>query len=155
GPDSQEMQELINCITTNKTDFFREAHHFDFLRDTVFPRLQERARQGGPQRLRIWSAGCSTGEEPYTLAISLRQAFASSPGWDLRILATDIDTTVLHKAGQGVYEEDRVEALSPALEQRHFLRGTGAKAGLVAVRPELRDLVTFRQVNLVNGPWPI
>lgn len=151
GPGSEEMQELVNCITTNKTDFFREAHHFEFLRDNVFPL----ARQAGRRRLRIWSAGCSTGEEPYTLAVCLAEAFGGERGWDLRVLATDIDTAVLAAAERGVYDEERLDPLPPALKHAYFLRGTGGNAGLVSVRPEVRELVTFRQVNLIADRWPI
>lgn len=155
GPDGEEMQELINCITTNKTDFFREAHHFDFLKGTIIPALQARARQSGPKRLHVWSAGCSTGEEPYTLAMTLREAFGTAAGWDLRIVATDIDTEVLSKAQRGVYEEERIDALPEGIKKAYFLRGTGANAGMVAVRPAVRDLVQFRQVNLIDERWPI
>ncbi|HEX4612263.1 MAG TPA: CheR family methyltransferase [Urbifossiella sp.] len=147
-PTGAERQEFVNALTTNKTDFFREPHHFDFLRDTVVPR----ARAG--RRLRVWSAGCSTGEEPYTIALTLRDHCPAADGWDVKVLASDIDTAVLAAAGAGVYPAERVADLPPDLLARHFLRGTGANAGKVAVRPGVRDLVTFRQINF-TAAWPI
>jgi chemotaxis protein methyltransferase CheR len=149
-PTGAERQEFINALTTNKTDFFRESHHFDFLRDTVIARAR-----AGTRRLRIWSAGCSTGEEPYTLAMTLRENCPAEEGWDVRVLASDIDTAVLAAAEAGVYAADRLEGVPPDLLPKYFLRGTGASAGKVAVRPALRDLITFRQVNLTGGRWPL
>jgi chemotaxis protein methyltransferase CheR len=154
-PDRAECRKMINCITTNKTDFFRESHHFDYLRDKVFPQLRERAARGGPCRLRIWSAACSTGEEPYSLAMTVREQFGPPPGWDVQILASDIDTDVLTKAEAGVYTEDRLQGISQEFKRKYFLRGTGSNAGLVAVRPEVRDLITFRHINLVDHSWPV
>jgi chemotaxis protein methyltransferase CheR len=150
GPAGAEWQAFINALTTNKTDFFREPHHFDFLRDAVIPRAAAAGR-----RLRIWSAGCSTGEEPYTLAMTLREHCPAAGGWDVRVLASDIDTAVLAAAERGVYDEDRVGPVPPDLLRKYFLRGTGASAGKVAVRPALRDLITFRQINLTGGSWPV
>jgi chemotaxis protein methyltransferase CheR len=154
-PAGRERGLLINCITTNKTDFFRELHHFDYLRLELFPRLIARARTGGPRRLRIWSAGCSTGEEPYSLAISLREFFPQ-PGWSLSIVASDIDTQVLATAAAGVYSEDRLQTMTEDLRRRHFQRGRGASAGLWRARPELKQLIDFRRVNLNhdNDGWP-
>jgi chemotaxis protein methyltransferase CheR len=146
-----ELQEFINCLTTNKTDFFREPHHFEFLRHTILPRV----RTKGVRRLRVWSAGCSTGEEPYTLAMTLREECPAADGWDVQILASDIDTAVLAAAEKGVYEADRVADVPPDLLRRYFLRGTGANAAKVSVRPELRNLIAFRRINLMDDPWPI
>ena len=147
GSLGAERQEFINCLTTNKTDFFREPHHFAFLRETLIPRLREQ----GVRRLRVWSAGCSTGEEPYTLAMTLREQCPLAEGWDVRILASDIDTAVLAAAEKGVYEVDRLGGLSTELLHQHFLRGTGAKVGKVAVCPELRDMISFRQITIKQG----
>lgn len=155
GPGGPERQELINCVTTNKTDFFRESHHFDFLRDVAFPQFQERARRGGPKRLRLWSAGCSTGEEPYSLAICLLEHFAGLADWDVKILATDVDTDVLDRARLGLYAEERVEAIPLVTRRRHFFRGTGQNAGLVSLRPEPRALIDFAPLNLMAEPWPL
>jgi chemotaxis protein methyltransferase CheR len=154
-PTGAERQEFINCLTTNKTDFYREPHHFDFLRDTVVPRAKARAAAGGPKRLRVWCAASSTGEEPYTLALTLAEHLPRAEGWDVRILASDIDTAVLATAARGVYDAHRVEPVPPDLLHKYFLRGTGANAGRVAVRRELTDLLTFRQINLAADAWPI
>jgi chemotaxis protein methyltransferase CheR len=150
GLHGVELQEFINALTTNKTDFFREPHHFEFLRTTLIPRMRSR----GTHRLRIWSAGCSTGEEPYTLAMTLREHCPAAEGWDVKILASDIDTGVLAAAEAGVYAADRVGDVPVPLLRKYFLRGRGANEGKVAVRPELRDLITFRQINLIEEPWP-
>ncbi len=147
--ESAECQEFINCLTTNKTDFFREAHHFEFLRDTVIPQARARGK-----RFRVWSAGCSTGEEPYTLALTLAEHGPAADGWDVRILASDIDTAVLATAERGVYAAERV-GVPPAVLRNYFLRGTGANAGTVAVRPELKDRIAFRRINLTDDPWPV
>lgn len=148
-PDGPERQEFVNALTTNKTDFFREPHHFDFLRDAVVPQARARGK-----RLRVWSAGCSTGEEPYTLAMTLAEHCPAADGWDVRVLATDIDTQVLAAAERGVYDADRVGTVPPALLHKYFLRGTGANAGKVCARRELRDRLSFRQFNLIADAWP-
>jgi chemotaxis protein methyltransferase CheR len=150
-----ELENFVNAITTNKTDFYRERVHFDFLAQEVIPALKARAARTGERRIRIWSAGCSTGEEPYTIAITLREGLGSLLGWDARILASDIDTNVLARAAEGVYALDRVADIPGAVLHAQFLRGTGGHAGHVRVRPEVQALVTFRQVNLLEEPWPI
>ena len=126
--NSPEMVELINCITTNKTDFFREPHHFEFVANTILPEVERRALlRGEPKRLRVWHAGCSTGEEPYTLAITLAEALGFAQGWDIRQLASDIDTQVLAHAEQGVYERDRAETIPAPLLRKYFLGGRGTR----------------------------
>ncbi len=148
-----ELEQLINAITTNKTDFFRESHHFAFLRNEVLPRAAARAGRGGSKRLRIWSAGCSSGEEPYTIAMTVLDALGSDRSWDVRILATDLDTSILAKAQAGVYPQDRIEPVPAALASRFFTKGP--RDGEVTVGPEAKQLVTFRQLNLIESPWPI
>ena len=143
-----ELREMINCLTTNKTDFFREPHHFDFLRERLVPELRARANAGGPRRVKVWSAGSSTGEEPYTIAMTLRDALGS--GWDIEILASDIDTNVLAVAAAGAYPKSRVAAVPAPLRTASFREVDGE----MVVRPELRALVDFRQVNLVGDGWP-
>jgi chemotaxis protein methyltransferase CheR len=155
-PDGEELREMLNAITTNKTDFFREKHHFEFMRTTFFPQCVERARQTGQNRLRIWSAGCSTGEEPYTLAITLLTHFPAPPGqWTFELIATDLDTNVLERARQGIYPEETVAPVPPDLVQRFFRRGTGANEGKVRVSSALSEMITFRQLNFVEQPWPV
>jgi chemotaxis protein methyltransferase CheR len=147
-----EVRELINCVTTNKTDFFREPHHFEFLRRTLFRELEARARAGGPKRLRMWSAACSSGEEAYTLAMGAREHFEGQ-GWDVQILATDIDTDVLARAKAGVYPAERLANLAPEALERHFLRGKGRWSEHFKVRPELASLVRFERLNFVDRDW--
>jgi len=150
-----EREHFVNAMTTNKTDFYREKHHFDFLKTEIIPALKARAIRTGDRRIRIWSAGCSSGEEPYTIALTLRDSLESLLTWDIRILASDIDTHVLAQAAQGIYPADRVGDIPTATLERHFRRGTGDRAGLVQVAREVRNLVTFRQINLLEEPWPI
>lgn len=153
-PEGQELVEMINCITTNKTDFFREPHHFKFLADRVFPEILGRG-PGAGRRVRLWSAGTATGEEAYTLAMTVREAIPLSESWDIRVLATDIDTRVLASAERGEYSRDQIEGVPPALRQRYFLQGEGPHAGYFRVKPTLRDLIRFRRLNLMDDPWPM
>ena len=155
-PDGCELQQMINRITTNKTSFFREEHHFDHLRDVVFHRLIDEANQGHRQKkLRIWCAASSTGEEPYSLAMTVRDTFANLPGWDIRILASDIDTNVLDTARSAIYSDTVADVLPAETLKKHFFRGNGSSSSKVMVRPETAELVTFRQVNLLDPAWPI
>ncbi|HYL79663.1 MAG TPA: protein-glutamate O-methyltransferase [Candidatus Acidoferrum sp.] len=149
-----EWEQMLNTITTNKTDFYREPAHFDFLAQEVLPRIKARAARGGSRRIRIWSAGCSSGEEPYTIAITVREALGNLLGWDVRILASDIDTEMLQRAAAGTYADDRVVDIPPAILHAYFRRGTGAYAGQVRVTSEIRNLVAFRRINLLEEPWP-
>jgi chemotaxis protein methyltransferase CheR len=153
--DGGERSQLINCITTNKTDFFREPHHFDFLRNNVFPRLLAHAAEGGPKRLRIWSAGCSTGEEPYTIAMTILEHFGPPPGWDVRILASDIDSDVLAKAEYGVYSSDRIQEIPLQYRSKFLTAGRGPDDGKYKVVPRLREMIAFRRVNFMDDAWPI
>lgn len=143
---SGEMQTMINCITTNKTDFFRERHHFDFLSDLV----AERIAQGDRRPWRIWCAASSRGHEPYTIAMTLLDALEGQPPVEIKILATDIDTDVLAHAERGVYSLDEVDELSYDQKRRYLLRGTGPSQGACRVKPEVRSLVKFRRFNLVH-----
>jgi len=146
--DQPEWQEFVNALTTNLTSFFREAHHFPVLAE----HLRQRAAMAP---LSLWCCAASTGEEPYTLAMTARDAFEGRSAPAVSILATDIDTAVLERARQGVYPIDAVAKLDPALLRRHFLRGSGGSAGLVRVRPELAAMVSFRTLNLLAPRWPM
>ena len=149
---SGELEEFTNAITTNLTAFFREPHHFDYLASTLLPDLvREKAAH---KRLRIWSAGCSTGEEPYSIAMTLAETIPGLDLWDVQILATDIDSNVLATGESGIYAENRIEGLSPGRKKRWFHKGGGGNAGKVRVVPELRRLVRFRKLNLVDC-WPM
>ena len=149
---SGEIEHFINALTTNLTSFFREQHHFDYLSEQLQSGLIDKVRQG--KRVRIWSAGCSTGEEPYSLAITLAEAIPDFEKYDIRILATDLDTDVVRHAANGVYSEARIEGLSNERAKRWFKKGTGKHEGHVRVSDKLMKLVTFRQLNLMQ-PWPM
>lgn len=152
-PTGDELVEMINCITTNKTDFFREAHHFRFLTDHVFP--QVRARAGGSRRLRLWSAGTASGEEAYTIAMTVREAFPAHETWDIRVLATDIDTRVLAHAEAGEYTAEQAARIPDAMLHRYFYHGEGENAGQVQAKQMLKDLIRFRRLNLMDETWPM
>lgn len=145
-----ERVAFINALTTNKTEFFREPHHFDFLRTRWAPAP---VPPGARRRLRLWSAGCASGEEAYSLAIVLAEAGLVPPAWDTRILASDIDTEALDTAAAGLYPAERLVPLGPERRARHFTRRADADAW--AIHPVLRALVTFRRINLVDEVWPI
>jgi chemotaxis protein methyltransferase CheR len=145
-----ERHNLINAITTNHTNFFREPHHFDYLDKKVLPALVE-ARGNGPGRLRIWSAGCSTGEEPYTLAMTLRGHQPPLTGWDVKVLATDLDTNVVAHAAAGVYDAERLEAIPAAYRKRYV---TDQPDGRAIMNDEIHSLITFAPLNLLES-WPM
>ncbi len=144
----EEWQEFVNALTTNLTSFFRESHHFASLAEY----LQKHPRRNGP--IRIWCSAASTGEEPYSLAITAMEAFASLRP-PVQIIASDIDTGVLQTAAQGIYPLNRIDQLSSARKKRFFLRGKGRQEGMVRVRDELRELIEFQQINLLDPRWPI
>jgi chemotaxis protein methyltransferase CheR len=141
---SGEREAFVNALTTNLTAFFREPHHFELLA----AHARARARPG-VRPLRVWSSACSTGEEAWSAAMVLREAGCAG-----EVLGTDIDTEVLNTAQAGVYRMERAAALPPERLRRHFLRGTGANEGLVSVRPELRSMARFAQLNLQSPAWP-
>lgn len=148
----QELGSFINAITTNLTRFFREQHHFDHLRDTVFPEIQDMAQKTGRNRLRIWSAGCSSGEEPYSIAMTLSAAFPRLGSWDARILATDLDTGMVARGKSGRYPAGDLETVPAHLRKRYFTAGTDKS--IVTASDQLRGLITFKQLNLL-GSWPM
>lgn len=150
--DEAEFVEFVNALTTNLTAFFRENHHFEFLANTVLPELLA-ARQG-QRRIRIWSAGCSTGEEPYSIAMVVREAVSGRNAWDIKILATDLDSNVLEKAQTGIYGEDRLKSVSKARKTRFFEERPDLQSGEMVVGSEARDLITFKQLNLMES-WPM
>ncbi len=141
-----ERVQMINAITTNLTGFFREPHHFAFLED----RLPEAVRRSG-RRLRVWSAGCSSGEEPYSIAMSLRRAIPDIDNWDARILATDIDTDMVAHAAAGRYAMDRIAAIPPDLRKAYTHR---IDDGRMEMDAALKDLIAFRPLNLLED-WPM
>jgi chemotaxis protein methyltransferase CheR len=143
-----EIDHFINAITTNLTSFFREKHHFEFLKDKAFPEFKMRKRKDN--KLRIWSAACSTGEEPYSLAILLSEEFPKV-GWDIKILATDLDSNVLAHGRKGLYEHDRIKDLDKNRVKQWF-SPTGSEH--VQVNPILKQLIRFNRLNLL-GSWPM
>lgn len=145
-----EMVHMIDLVTTNKTDFFREPAHFDYLTRVALPHLMRTEGAGMSRRLMVWSAGCSTGEEPYTLAVVLSEFAEQHQGFGFSILATDISTRVLEKAKLGIYEAERVEPVPPALLHKYFLRSKDRSRGLVRVAPALREAVRFRRLNFMD-----
>ena len=148
--ESSEVTELVNAVTTNLTSFFREQHHFDYLVDTHIPNIVK--RNHASKKIRIWSAGCSTGEEPYSIAMSLKKAIIPS-NWDVKILATDIDFNVLAHGRNGIYDAERIEGLPTELKKKWFRSGSGANAGKVRVSGDLQKLISFKQLNLLKD-WP-
>ncbi|MBS0444445.1 MAG: chemotaxis protein CheR [Proteobacteria bacterium] len=145
GPQAdREWQEFVNCLTTNLTAFFREEHHFHALVTDL------RARKG--QSLRIWCNAASTGEEPYTIAMTVHEALGANP--PVKIFASDIDTNVLATAGRGVYPAD-ARGLTPERKRQHFLRGKGDNDGLMRVKPELARMIDFRVHNLMDPRWSL
>ncbi|GIZ52644.1 CheR family methyltransferase [Noviherbaspirillum aridicola] len=144
-PDSEEWESFTNALTTNLTSFFREAHHFPILHDHV---------RGAKEPVLIWCAASSTGEEPYSIAMTLCEAFNTMTP-PAHVIATDIDTNVLATASAGMYSIDRLEKMPPEQARRFFLKGKGQHEGMVKVRPELRQLVTFKQLNLLSDQWPV
>jgi chemotaxis protein methyltransferase CheR len=145
GPSHEELGLLVNCITTNKTSFYREEAHFGFLGERIVA-----ADRAGQKSYRIWSAACSTGEEPYSIAITALESKCAMP---VRILASDLDTDVLARGEAAVYPIESLEEMDQPMKHRYFLRGCGESAGSVQVKPKVREMVTFRQINLVKEPW--
>ena len=142
-----EMTSLINVVTTNTTDFFREPQHFKLLTDSILPRWFD--RNGRSRTLRVWSAGCSIGMEPYTLAMVLSE-FSESTGLLFSITGTDISTQALEKAARAIYEEERVEPVPMYLRRKYMLRSKDKRKGLVRMAPEIRRLIDFRHLNFME-----
>lgn len=153
-PDQhEERARMIDAITTNETRFFREPRQFDFLEHTVIPRWQLEGQHSlRPKRLRIWSAGCSSGEEPYSLAMLLSRHLPATDGWDVRLLATDISHRVLEKARHGIYPITRSSEISQDVLRAFMLRGTSTRAGEMKVKIEIQNLIDFRWLNLNDAP---
>ena len=147
-----ELIEFTNAITTNLTAFFRENHHFEHLKDTVLPSLIK--KNAATKRLRIWSAGCSSGEEPYSIAMCVREMLPKSSGWDVKILATDLDSNMVQRGKDGVYTAERVEGLSAERMKKWVKRGKGENSDKVRMSDDLREIITFKELNLMEG-WPM
>lgn len=147
----EEFIHFINAITTNLTSFFRENHHFEMLAESVLPEIMQRNR--AKKTIRVWSAGCSTGMETYSIAMVLKEVVPQNQNWDIKILATDLDTNVIETASNGIYHLDRVTGVSDARMARWFMRGPGKHSDKVKISKELRDMINFNQLNLLQ-PFP-
>ena len=145
--DKGEWEKFVNSLTTNLTSFFREPHHFPMLAEHL-KKLQ------GKSPIKIWCSAASTGEEPYSIAMTVVEAF-NSFNTPVTIVASDLDTNVLATAAKGVYANDRVDKLSPERLSRFFLRGVGAQDGTFTVKPELRRMITFQRLNLLEPNWSL
>jgi chemotaxis protein methyltransferase CheR len=150
-PSGRETSDFVNAITTNHTAFFREEHHFEFLRDEALPALMK--KRAAAKRIRIWCAAASTGQEPYTLAITSHAVLGSAPGWDYKILATDIDSTAIAKCNAGVYRESDIPEVTGYGSRRDWFRPGGSGLS-VEMSDHLRQLLYFRELNLMND-WPM
>ncbi len=146
----EELTHFINAVTTNLTAFFREPHHFEILAHMVLPDLLVKKQR--TRRLRIWSAGCASGEEAYSIAMVVKEVVPSN--WDVKILATDLDSNVLTKGIHGIYEEEKMMRISLERRRRWFKKGEDLYEGHVQVLPELKEIIIFKRLNLIH-PWPM
>ncbi len=146
----RELIPMIDAVTTNKTDFFREPRHFDYLVETALPGLMKTHGSGISRKLAVWSAGCSTGEEPYTLAMVLNEFRERRPAFHFLVLATDISTKVLDRAIRGIYKQEKAETVPAELKKKYLLRSRDRGQGLVRIVPELRSQVRFRRLNFMD-----
>lgn len=151
----EELGAMIDAVTTNKTDFFREAHHFDYLTETVLPWFRREAGRGGRRRMQLWSAGCSTGEEPYTLAMVLRGFQERFADFDFAILATDISHRVLKVASAGIYSEADIAPVAMPLRKKYLLRSKDRRKKRVCIAPEVRRRVRFGRLNFMAEDYGI
>lgn len=150
----QEFSTLVDSLSTNLTSFFRESQHFDFLKENFLPKMLERKRKVGNFKIRAWSAGCSSGEEPYSIAITLLDSIHGQGRWNVKILATDISTTVLETAKIGIYDAERIEPVPNILRQRYLKKTRKNGSDIYEVGPEIRNTVIFSYLNLMEK-WPI
>ncbi|NLH41538.1 MAG: protein-glutamate O-methyltransferase [Planctomycetes bacterium] len=153
-PSGREFSILVDSLSTNLTKFFREEQHFEYLRTQFLPRVMAAKQNRRELRIRGWSAGCSTGEEPYSIAITLLEAVQGKGRWDVKLLATDVSTRVLEQAQRGVYEKDRVEPIPPALRSKYLSHVRERGRDLHQVGEALRNVVIFRYLNLMQE-WPV
>ncbi|WCL47979.1 CheR family methyltransferase [Leptospira sp. GIMC2001] len=150
-----EITDLINRITTNKTDFFRENHHFEFLKDTFFPYMEEESKKTGNKKIRIWCSASSTGEEPYSIAITALEFFGGKPGWNIKIIASDIDTNVIQLAKTGIYKFDRLDVVSENMKQKYFTKSVKDNVIYYEAKPNIKSLIEYKKINLLEKPYPL
>jgi chemotaxis protein methyltransferase CheR len=147
-----ELVRVLDAITTNETSFFRDPRQFEFLEEKVLPLWATRARS---RRVRVWCAGCSTGEEPYSIAMALRHRLPQSAGWDVKILATDLSSRALERARAGIFSLTKRDQVPERYLKKYMLRGHGAHDGKMAVMDEVRAMVQFARHNLIDEIWPL
>lgn len=150
-----ELINMIDAVTTNKTDFFREAEHFDYLVGKIVPAAEGRDGAGITRPFAVWSAGCSTGEEPYTIAMVLEERRALDPRFSYRIFASDLSTQVLDKAKEAVYEDSKVAVVPMSFKKKYMLRSKDKDKGLVRIKPELRARISFARINFMDDSYPV
>jgi len=148
--NTDELTHLIDAISTNFTSFYREAKHFEILSNTLLEEIVRKKEASHSRKIRLWCAAASSGEEPYSLAITLLEYFKDPHLWDIKILATDISTKVLHTAAQGMYSQERVKTVPPLLLERYFDYFPSEKLPLYRVKNQVRQMVVFRYLNLIN-----
>lgn len=154
--NSGEMVQMLDSICTNETHFFREPQHFAFLEDEVFPVLEAEAQRGFRNRqIRVWSAACSTGEEPYSLAMMLLDRFPPGSGWKIEIVATDLSTKVLKQAHEGIWPLDKSSEIPMPYLKKFMLKGGGNQEGKMKASDQLRKLITFQRMNLCKDNYPV
>jgi len=150
----EELTSLLDVISTNGTEFFREWRHFEFLKDVALPEWQKQAKAGGSDTFSVWSAACSSGEEPYSVGIFLADFFRSQPSLRWQIQATDISTRMLAAAKQGIYRSERMKMPTPEWLRTYFQKGVGQWEGSYRVKPSLRERIAFDHLNLMDWPYP-
>ena len=153
GENKEEIGHFVNSVTTNLTSFFREKHHFEFVTNEVIPKLLHTNQN--TKKIRIWSAGCSTGKEPYSIAIAIKESVVNLSNWDVKILATDIDTDVLSKAKNGIYSMNEIDGLEEEHLSRWFKqKKVGNETKEIIAKDELKNMITFKPLNLMHE-WPM
>ncbi len=145
-----KLVDLLDRISTNHTYFFREKDHLDYLSDTIIRNILKSGKGNGAQEIRLWSAGCSSGEEPYSIALKILEDGGLPAGTKLKILATDLSTKVIEAASRGVYREDKLRNITPGMKRKYFQKGKGRSEGFYRVIQPVRDLITFRKFNLMD-----
>ena len=150
-----ELINMIDAVTTNKTDFFREAEHFDYLVGRILPAAAARDGAGIVRPFAVWSAGCSTGEEPYTIAMVLEERRGIDPRFSYRIFASDLSTQVLDKAKEAVYDESKVEIVPMSFKKKYMLRSKAKDGALVRMKPEIRSRIAFARINFMDERYPV
>jgi len=153
-PTGKEFSILVDSLSTNLTKFFREERHFEYMRSQLLPRLMKARQSRGQYRIRGWSAGCSSGEEPYSVALTLLEALGGKGRWDVKLLATDVSTQILERAQAGIYDRERIESIPLPLRSKYLIAHHEGDKERYEVGPALRELVIFRYLNLMKD-WPV